>query len=104
MNKVVKDGKVAVLYSPGYGAGWYTWNTNVLECLFHPEVVKLVEEKRHSEITDEYCRGLFGESFYAGGSHQLGIEWMPEGTRFIIDEYAGSESIYTIDQIQYITA
>ena len=22
------DGNVAVLYSPGFGAGWYTWNTD----------------------------------------------------------------------------
>jgi hypothetical protein len=26
MEKVIRDGKVAVLYSPGYGAGWYSWN------------------------------------------------------------------------------
>ena len=26
MEKVIRDGKVAVLYSPGYGAGWsYSW-------------------------------------------------------------------------------
>ena len=24
MEKVIRDGKVAVLYSPGYGAGWTT--------------------------------------------------------------------------------
>ena len=25
MDKVVRDGLVAVLVSPGHGAGWYTW-------------------------------------------------------------------------------
>lgn len=25
MDKIERDGKVAVLYSPGYGAGWSTW-------------------------------------------------------------------------------
>ena len=33
MNKVIRDGKVAVLYSPGYGAGWYSWNWNHPECV-----------------------------------------------------------------------
>lgn len=28
MDKVIKDGKVAVLYSPGFGAGWFTWNNH----------------------------------------------------------------------------
>ena len=26
MDKVIRDGKVAVLYSPGFGAGWSTWS------------------------------------------------------------------------------
>ena len=26
MTKCIRDGKVAILYSPGYGAGWSTWN------------------------------------------------------------------------------
>ena len=25
MEKIEQDGKVAVLYSPGYGAGWSSW-------------------------------------------------------------------------------
>ena len=27
--KYIKDGKVAVAYSPGFGAGWSTWNDDV---------------------------------------------------------------------------
>ena len=26
MKKVIENGQVAVIYSPGFGAGWYTWN------------------------------------------------------------------------------
>ena len=26
MEKVIRNGQVAVLYSPGFGAGWYSWN------------------------------------------------------------------------------
>ena len=54
MEKVKRNGMVAVLYSPDYGAGWFTWNSDVEECIFHPEIVKMVEENRQAEITNEF--------------------------------------------------
>lgn len=82
MKKVIRDGKVAVLYSPGYGAGWYSWSS-VEQCLFSPEIVELVEQGRQGEITDQYCEKLFGvDSFYTGGARTLKIQWLPVGTRF----------------------
>lgn len=30
-DKVIEDGKVAVLISPNYGAGWYSWNIHNTE-------------------------------------------------------------------------
>ena len=33
MNKVIRDGKVAVLISYGFGAGFYTWGAP-LEAIF----------------------------------------------------------------------
>ena len=36
IEKLSQDGKVAVLYSPGFGAGWYTWNMTVPQILFDP--------------------------------------------------------------------
>lgn len=92
MSKVVRDGKVAVLYSPGYGCGWST-GCAPREAAFHPELVKLVEEKRHSEITEELCEKLFGDNFYLGGSDSLKICWIPEGTSFFIANYDGNETI-----------
>ena len=43
MYKVIRNAKIAVLVSPGYGAGWYSWNKSHPECLFDPEVVAWVE-------------------------------------------------------------
>lgn len=105
MEKVVRDGKVAVLVSPGYGSGWYSWNMDRPECLFTPEIVKLIEEGKREEITAELCEGLFGEDFYIGSNLiDLDIVWLEEGTRFTIEEYDGSERIQIIDQIDFITA
>lgn len=51
IKKVIRDGKVAILYSPGYGAGWYSWNSGVRQCLFSPEIVAALE--KGEAITDE---------------------------------------------------
>lgn len=104
MNKVIKEGKVAILYSPRYGAGWYSWNNFCPQCVFSPEIVKMVEDDRLDDVTSELCKSLFGDEFYSGGSDGLRIHWLPEGTNFTIDEYDGFESIHYVDQIQYLTA
>jgi hypothetical protein len=104
MNKVIRDGKIAVLYSPGYGAGWFSWNTFCPQCVFSPEIVNLIEEDRNDEVTPELCSMLFGDEFYSGGSRDLKIQWIPEGSNFTIDEYDGFESIHYMDKIEYLTA
>jgi hypothetical protein len=91
MNKLIKDGKVAVLYSPGFGAGWYTWNYKYPEIIFDPAIVKLVEKEKWAEL-DTYVTLKYPE-IYKGGMTDLQVEWIPEGTEFKVTEYDGSESI-----------
>jgi hypothetical protein len=101
MKKVVRDGKVAVLYSPGFGAGWSTWGAPK-ELVFDPEIVALVESNKRDKIDSLVeARGL---DFYTGGADDLAIRWLPEGTAFRITEYDGSESIEVIGEIDYLTA
>jgi hypothetical protein len=102
MNKVIRNGEVAVLYSPGYGAGWFTWNKNNPECLYSPEIVDLLES--NAPITDEVCEKLFGEDFYNGGASKLVIKWLPINTMFEIKEYDGHESIELRDSTDWHTA
>lgn len=109
MEKVIRDDKVAVLYSPGYGAGWSTWCYNdalVETLLFHPLIVEKVESGHENEITREWLVQQFGEEFedvYCGGVDQLEIEWLPEGTAFRIEEYDGFETVIT-NKLLYYTA
>lgn len=94
-DKVIRDGKVAVLVSPGFGAGWSTWADDKEGALFSPEIVEWVENGKPDvsiEQQDEW-ESRYG---YTGGLYQVGIEWVPQGTRFYIDEYDGSESLVTI--------
>lgn len=108
MKKVIKDNKVAVLYSPGYGAGWYSWNQDYPECLFLPDIVKLVEENKHNEIDEDLMRVLLNQennkdfSFFLGGAEDLEVTWLEKNTHFDINEYDGWESIVTLDDIKLI--
>ena len=105
MDKVIRDGKVAVLVSRGYGAGWSTWTDEVETYLFHPKLVQMVEEERHSEITTEWMEQELGlDVSYTGGTDGLEIQWVPVGTKFVIHEYDGHESLRTIDDFYWITA
>ena len=95
MNKVIRDGKVAVLYSPGYGAGWSTWTSSKKRdiALFHPKLVEMVESGKRLEITDEWAQKNLGISLCTLGNDQLEIEWIEQGSSFHVNEYDGSESI-----------
>ena len=108
MEKVIRDNKVAVLYSPGYGAGWSTWccNDDLAETLlFHPLIVEKVESGLEKEITSEWLVEQFGRDFedvYCGGASQLEIKWLPKGTAFRIDDYDGFETVITNEHLYYI--
>ena len=106
MEKVIKNGEVAVLYSPGYGAGWYSWGAPI-ELVFHPKIVEMVLANKQREITPDWLAENIGEEYakvYCGGAIQLDIEWIPEGTAFVIEEYDGHESIVTYDDLDIIIA
>ena len=89
--KVVRDGKVAVLVSPGYGAGWSTWADNDDEAVFAPDVVGGVEAGKPGH-PDQFKR--YG---YTGGLRDVQIAWVPLGTRFIIEEYDGAGRLVILD-------
>lgn len=100
MKKVIRNGKVAVLISNGFGAGWYSWHSKK-ELLFHPKIVELVENDMRSEITEELCQELLNSDDYICvlGAGDLDIVWLDEGTAFAIEEYDGAESLRTIDDL-----
>ena len=102
MNKVVRDGMVAVLVSPGFGAGWSTWNTEYEELLFDPGIVDLVEKKNWQELGTYVT--LKYPDIYQGGMENLEIQWVPQGAQFVIEEYDGAESLKLKDDIIWYRA
>jgi len=105
MDKVIRDGQVAVLYSPGYGAGWSTWNIeyNYKELIFDPGLVNLVSAGREQEEIVVYAT-LKWPGAYLGGLSELAVKWVPIGTKFHIREEDGNEMVVQDDDIEWITA
>ena len=106
MEKVVRDGNVAVRISAGWGAGWSTWHGHK-ELIFHPKLVELVESGQHNQETvsavlNELLDKEEAEGIYLGGVMDLSITWIPKGTKFKIEEYDGSEYIITDKMLNLI--
>ncbi len=96
VNRLEKDGKVAVLYSPEYGAGWSSWNDE-------PEFYGLIFDREIAEKVlagDRDGAADVAERKYPGvlvlGARDLEVEWLPIGTRFEISEYDGYETVVVI--------
>ena len=109
IEKLIRDGKVAVLYSPGYGAGWSTWchedETTRLSMLFDPQIADIRargdadwQEKAQAIVLVKYPEA------YIGGLADLEVRWLPVGTQFRVLEYDGHESIEIESEIAWITA
>ena len=106
MEKVIRDGKVAVIISAGWGAGWSTWHGHK-ELIFHPKLVEWVESEQPtvvaiSTILKEILGEEEAEHIYLGGVENLKVQWLPEGTKFRIEEYDGAEYViseYSLDMI-----
>jgi len=103
MEKVIRDGKVAVLYSPGYGAGWYSWHGEE-KLLYDPVIVGMIESKKHYTEIEAYCESIYGDQHYFSGAEDLRIEWIDIGREFRIDEYDGSEYIEYKDDLEWHVA
>ena len=82
--------KVGIIYSPGFGAGWSTWGDSGQAT--DQELAQAIEDGKSSDeiykIAEKNWPGA-----YLGGLSDCVVEWVEEGTQFIIEEYDGSESI-----------
>lgn len=114
VDKLIRDGHVAVLHTSWHGAGWSTWAEphEKLTLLFEPDVADVVMRYRGQKYFDEIkmleeIRLLFAvkayESYQQGASH-LAITWIPQGTQFRIREHDGMEIIDLKDSIDWISA
>ena len=106
-NRLIRDGHVAIIYSPGFGAGWSTWNQehdwDGQELIFDPGLADLLINRRSQDQIEAYV-ALKWTGVYTGGLEQARVEWLATGTEFKITEYDGSESLQFRDSEEWITA
>ena len=96
LNKVLKDGKVAVLFSPGYGSGWWTWNKDHDQLIYEPAVVEWVLAGKPLDARADLellLRNKYKHVYIGSNMSDLRVEWLPTGTNFRITEYDGFESL-----------
>lgn len=99
--KVIRDNNVAVIYTPIHGAGFSSWNPNIPELIYDPDIVTWIENNKSTPIPD--LEKKYGTYVYIGGLDNAKITWLPIGTKFRIHEYDGCETIITDQEETYYT-
>lgn len=109
MEKLIRNGCVAVLVSHGYGTGWYTWVQDE-RMLFDHVLAEMLESGDYIEGSESYLNKIeevakqrYPDS-YLGGLDGLCVHWVPIGKRFRIEEYDGSESLVLEDDYNWSVA
>lgn len=96
MQKLIRNGKVAVIYSCDWGSGWGSWENDGRE--FDGELATLL---LNGEDSVPYLRINYGYDIFFPA---LDVKWIEEGTEFWIHEYDGLEMILTKEQMTWRTA
>ena len=103
MKMFKEDGKTAVLVSPGFGAGFSTWNKPEMAVDFDLVEAFLSGDKtRFAYIVNEKYNE--DDNLYLGGMDNLVVQWVDEGKKFRIEEYDGRESLEVFDEEVWFTA
>ena len=103
MKKKLVNGKIAVLVSYGFGAGWYSWHESE-QLLFEPTIVQMLLDDAGDNAIVEYCKETYGDDYYYGGVDGLTVEFVSPGTKFRIDEYDGGETLVRQEDDEWIEA
>lgn len=103
MDKVIKDGKVAVVTSIDGLWSAFEHNKNIVEILiFHPLIVEKVLARE--AITEQWMIDTFGIKGFSCDGNELIVEWVEQGEEFFIDTYDGMEEIRFRKYIDLFTA
>ena len=91
--KLVRDGKVAVVHSYDFGAGWSTWcydREQAAGLVFDADIAEKVLAGDEDGAKD-VARLKYPAAFVSGQT--LRVAWVPEGEVFDVTEYDGAESV-----------
>lgn len=96
------ENEVAVLVSRGFSAGWSTWNCKELCCDKRIVEYWLEHKGAGMEEVKEFCESIGYKNVYCGGWYSIELEYIPLGSKFIIEECDGCESLIMEDDLLII--
>lgn len=94
------EGQIGVIVSGGYGAGWSTWGGDSEFLSMDKGLVEMALNETPSKKVKAYIKEKKGFDKYMGGWEGVRVEFLSKGTSFDIEEYDGSESIRTYDDLR----
>lgn len=98
MSFVIPANMVPVIISHNYGAGWATWNTDV--DVNDLEIAQMILDGVPNSEIIEFAKVKYPDAFHEGLEF-CHVELVEKGTKYIIREYDGFETLVTEDQIQW---
>lgn len=112
MNKIEKDGNIAVLFAPGFGAGWSTWNDDQYREMLtmDADIVQAVldgDRQKAADIATKKIKEITNDSekyICVLGAGDLEVFWIPKGSLFEISEYDGAEGVRIIENQDFLRA
>ena len=97
------QGYIGVIVSGGFGAGWSSWNYSHKDFLtMDKTLVEMCLQQATIEKVENYLES-HDIDVYLGGWGQCHVLYIPPNTPFRIDEYDGSESLITTDDLRQNT-
>lgn len=91
--RVIRNGKVAVIYQPHRGLGWFSEH-RIEALLFAPEIVELIEHDAPGSKIYEYCQKKnYGWRVMDTICYGLSIHWVPLSEEFRVHESDDRETI-----------
>jgi len=104
MEKLERGGKVAVLVSPGFGAGWSSWaDDDQRDALLMDKELCTLVDAGNIDGAVTLAKSMFPH-FYEGGREGLEVKWLDKGTVFEVEEYDDSERLHIIGSRSYHVA
>ena len=98
--KLIRDGKVAVLVHADYGAGWSSGSfEKAEEMLFDKDIAQAVLDKDF-ELVESIATQKYPDECLLGFD-RIKVVWIPVGEEFRIVEYDGYESVRLKKHDQY---
>ena len=102
MDRYIREGRVAVLYSPTFGSGWSTWNPEYPDMIFDPGMAQLIEQGR-MDAAMTYAQLKWPDACLEGVD-TLSIRWLLLDTKFRISEHDGNEDVEILEEIKWLVA